>query len=83
MEIVTIIFAAIGVVAILGVIYITVRQIHENTTEIENLKRWNRNLSDSLDKAFERYHKLADQVDVIEDLVAGDIASLVKQKRRK
>lgn len=83
MEIATLIFAAIGVVAILGVIYLAARQILDNSEEIEGLKRWNRNLSDSLDKAFERYHKLADQVDVIEDIVASDIASLAKPKRRK
>ena len=83
MEIATLIFAAIGVVAIIGVIYITVRQIYDNSTEVENLKRWHRSLDSSVDKAHDRYHALANRLDEIEDIVAGDIAEMIKPNRRK
>lgn len=83
MEIVTLVFAAIGAIAIVGVIYITVRQIHDNSTEIDNLKQWNRRQGEAIDKNAERFFTLQNRVDDIEDMLANGVADMIKPKRRK
>jgi hypothetical protein len=83
MEIATLIFAAIGVVAIIGVIYITVRQIHDNSTEIDNLKRWNRRQGEAIDNNADRFYALQGRIEELEEVIAGDIAAMIKPKRRK
>ena len=83
MEIATLIFAAIGVVAIIGIIYLAVAAICKHGEEIQNIHRRMNGHSDGLDKAYDRHFDLAARVDEIEDIVAGDIAEMIKPKRRK
>lgn len=83
MEIVTLAFATIGAIAIVGVIYITVRQIHDNSTEIDNMKQWNRRQGEAIDKNAERFFTLQNRVDDIEDMLANGVADMIKPKRRK
>jgi len=83
MEIALYVLSAIGSAAVLIFFYASVRQVLDNSTEIDNLKRWHRGLDSSVDKAHDRYHSLANRLDEIEDIVAGDIANMIKPKTRR
>jgi hypothetical protein len=83
MEIALYVLSAIGSAAVLIFFYISVRQVLDNSTEVDNLKRWYNNLDRSVDKAHDRYHDLVNRVDEIEGIVAGDIANLIKPKTRR
>jgi len=83
MEIATLIFAAIGVVAVLGAFYLAARQIYDNNTEIDNLKQWNRRQGEAIDKNADRFYALQGRIEDLEEAIAGDIANMIKPKRRK
>ena len=83
MEIALYAFAAIGAAAVLLLIYITARQILDNSEEIDNLKRWHRGLDQSIDKAHDRYYALGQRVEELEEVLSGRIAEVLGSKRRK
>lgn len=83
MEIALYIFAAIGAAAVLLLIYMTAREIHDNSTEIDNLKHWHRGLDTSVDKAHDRYYDLSKRVEELEDVLSGRIADVIETKTRR
>lgn len=86
MEIALYIFAAVGAAAVLTLVYITVRQILDNSEEIENLKRWHRSLDQSVEKAHDRYYALGQRVEELEGAVADQISDQIiasRSRRRK
>jgi len=74
MEIALYVLAAIGAAAILFFFYLLVRDVINHTTEIENTRRWYRQLDQNVDKAHERYWEIDNRVKALEES---------KPKRRK
>lgn len=92
MEIALYVLAAIGVIAVIGLIYITVRQLLDNSTEIDNLKQWNRRQGEAIDKTTDRFYGLQGRVEELEEVLSGRIADVIesnaigignKHRRRK
>lgn len=83
MEIALYIFAAVGAAAVLTLVYVTVRQINDNSTEIDNLKQWNRRQGEAIDKTADRFYGLQGRVEELEEIIAGGVADMIKPKRRK
>lgn len=83
MEIATLIFAAIGVVAVLGAFYLAARQIFDNNTEIDNLKQWNRRQGEAIDKTTDRFYGLQGRVEELEEVLSGRIADVIETKTRR
>lgn len=67
MEIALYALSAIGAAAVLLFFYCGVRDVINHSTEIENLRKWNRLLDQNVDKAHERYWEIDRRVKALEE----------------
>lgn len=83
MEIALYALAAIGAIAVLLVMYLTARQILDNSTEIDNIKQWNRRQGEAIDKAHDRFYAIQSRVEELEEVLSGRIADVIETKTRR
>jgi hypothetical protein len=83
MEIALYVLSAIGSAAVLLFFYISVRQVLDNSTEIDNIKQWNRRQGEAIDKTTDRFYGLQGRVEELEEVLSGRIADVIETKTRR